>query len=83
MKIAMINVDHALKKAGLRSRIVLQIHDELLVYHQLFDIYNDYEGIQNLKTINDSAGKAAVAVDQKIIDLLEFSIDLYKKTNGN
>ena len=31
MKIAMINVDHALKKAGLRSRIVLQIHDELLV----------------------------------------------------
>ena len=31
MKIAMINVDHALKKASLRSRIVLQIHDELLV----------------------------------------------------
>ena len=31
MKIAMINVDHALKKARLRSRIVLQIHDELLV----------------------------------------------------
>ena len=22
-----------------------KIHDELLIYHQLFDIYNDYEGV--------------------------------------
>ena len=27
------------------------IHDELLVYHQLYDIYNDYPGINNIKTI--------------------------------
>ena len=32
------------------------IHDELLVYHRLFDIYNDYEGLYNLKTVNDYAG---------------------------
>lgn len=31
MKIAMINVARALKENNLRSRIVLQIHDELLV----------------------------------------------------
>lgn len=31
MKIAMLNVDKAIKKAGLRSKIVLQIHDELIV----------------------------------------------------
>ncbi|MCF0230049.1 MAG: DNA polymerase I, partial [Parasporobacterium sp.] len=31
MKIAMINVDHELRKGGFKSRIVLQIHDELLV----------------------------------------------------
>ncbi len=31
MKIAMIRVDHALKKEGLKSRIVLQVHDELLI----------------------------------------------------
>ena len=31
MKIAMVNVDRALRKESLRSRIVLQIHDELLV----------------------------------------------------
>lgn len=47
-----------------------QIHEELLFYHRLFDIYNTYEGINNLKTINDSAGRAAVSVDSAIIDLL-------------
>ncbi len=31
MKIAMINVDRALRSSGLAARVVLQIHDELLV----------------------------------------------------
>lgn len=31
MKLAMINVDKALVKAGLRSRILLQVHDELVL----------------------------------------------------
>jgi DNA polymerase-1 len=30
MKVAMVRCDHALKQAGLRSRMILQIHDELL-----------------------------------------------------
>lgn len=46
------------------------VHDELLKYHQLFDIYNDYEGVNNLKTINDAAGIAPVEVDERIIRLL-------------
>lgn len=40
-------------------------------YTQLFDIYNDYDGINNLKTINDNAGIQPVEVDQAIIDLLD------------
>jgi DNA polymerase-1 len=30
MKVAMVRCDHALKEAGLETRMVLQIHDELL-----------------------------------------------------
>lgn len=58
------------------------IHDELLEYHQLYDIYNDYEGMTNLKTVNDRAGQAPVAVDRKILDLLLFSKELYGETGG-
>ncbi len=49
---------------------------------KLFDIYNDYEGINNIKTINDMAGIAPVPVDQQIIDLIEFSKYWYKQTDG-
>ena len=47
-----------------------QIHDVLLRYHQLFDIYNDYPGFNNLKTVNDHAGMGPVQVDGEIIRLL-------------
>ena len=59
-----------------------QIHDELLEYHQLYDIYNDYDGMNNLKTVNDNAGIAPVEVDAKILDMLEFSKELYEETGG-
>lgn len=47
-----------------------QIHDVLLRYHQMFDIYNDYPGFNNLKTVNDHAGIEPVQVDGDIIRLL-------------
>lgn len=59
-----------------------QLHDEMLEYHQLFDIYNDYEGINNLKTVNDNAGGEPIKVDEKIIDLLLFCQELAQKTGG-
>ena len=58
------------------------VHDELLVYHQLFDIYNDYAGLNNLKTVNDNAGIAPVEVDSRIIDLLLDCRDYYERTGG-
>ncbi len=58
------------------------ISKELKKYHELFDIYNEYEGANNLKTLNDSAGKTAVELDEKIIDLLLFSKEQYEITNG-
>ena len=58
------------------------IHDELLVYHQLFDIYNDYEGVNNLKTVNDNAGLSPVVVDRAVIDLLLDCKEYYELTDG-
>ena len=51
-------------------------------YHKLYDIYYEYSGINNIKTINDNAGKEPVEVDQRIIDLLLFSKDMYELTDG-
>lgn len=59
-----------------------QLHDQLLEYHQLFDIYNDYEGLANLKTVNDQAGIAPVAVDSRIIALLRDCRQYYDLTGG-
>ncbi|MGI6151652.1 MAG: FAD:protein FMN transferase [Christensenellales bacterium] len=59
-----------------------KIYDELLEYHQLYDIYHDYEGVNNLKTINDNAGIAPVAVDARIIDMLEFARKQCERSGG-
>jgi thiamine biosynthesis lipoprotein len=59
-----------------------EIHDQLELYHQLFDIYNDYEGINNIKTINDQAGTAPVKVDPIIIDFLLDCKEYYELSGG-
>lgn len=64
------------------SGYVELIHDELEEYHQLYDIYNDYEGINNMKTINDNAGLQAVKVDRKIIDLILFAKEIHRMSEG-
>lgn len=59
-----------------------QIKEKLIYYHRLYDIYNEYDGINNLKTINDQAGKAPVKAAPEIINLLKFSKEMYEKTDG-
>ena len=58
------------------------IRDELQKYHQLFDIYHDYDGVANLKTVNDNAGVAPVKVDPIIIELLLDCREYYDLTGG-
>ena len=58
------------------------VHDILVQYHQLFDIYSDYEGVNNLKTVNDNAGIAPVEVDPIIIELLLDCREYYDLTGG-
>ena len=59
-----------------------KVHDALLEYHQLFDIYNDYEGSHNLKTVNDAAGFGPVQVDSRIIWLLSECKKVFGTTGG-
>ena len=59
-----------------------QIYQQLHTYHQLFDIYNDYPGINNLKTVNDQAGIQPVQVDPAVIQLLKACKEYYALTEG-
>jgi len=52
-------------------------------YHQLFDIYNEYTGINNLCTLNKNAGGEAITVDEKLIDFLLYARELHNRTDGH
>ncbi|MBO5494689.1 MAG: FAD:protein FMN transferase [Eubacterium sp.] len=60
-----------------------QLHEKLEEYNRLFDIYHDYDGINNIKTLNDTAGTEPVEVDERIIDLLLYGKELYRLSGGN
>ena len=72
---------YAESEADFRA-IAQSLHDDLEEYHRLFDIYNEYEGVNNLKTVNDNAGGAPVKVDRRVIDLLLFCRDIYEASGG-
>ena len=61
-----------------------QIKVLLEEYHKLYDIYNSYDGINNIYTVNQLIdGKhKEVTVDKKIIDLLVFAKEMYTLTQG-
>ena len=61
-----------------------EIETLLKEYHQLFTIYNQYEGVNNMRTINmvKDGSHEVVQVDRKIIDLLLFAKDMHEKTDG-
>ena len=52
------------------SEMAQFVQTQLEHYHQIFDIYNGYEDLNNLKTVNEMAGIAPVKVEKAIIDLL-------------
>lgn len=58
------------------------LKERLTYYHKLYDIYHEYEGVNNIKTINDNAGIAPVEVDEEGIRLLRFSKDMYAQSGG-
>lgn len=58
------------------------LKDELKTYHELYNSYDAFDGVNNFRTINENAGKKPVKVDPKVIELVEYSKEMYDLTNG-
>ena len=65
------------------NELLAGIEADLMHYHQLYDIYNPYEGLVNLYEVNLRAGREPVEVPQEIMDILVFAKEMYAVTDGN
>ena len=63
-------------------QVYTHFEDRLSYYHKLFDIYNEYEEINNIATVNRLAGKEAVKVDAELIEFLEYAMEMHTLTGG-
>lgn len=63
-------------------RLLSIFKDEMGVYHKLYNSYDNFDGVNNFSTINEKAGIEPVKVDKKIIDLIKYSKEMYKLTDG-
>ena len=72
------------KTEGEFNAVCDEIKALLQKYHQLYNIYNRYEGVNNLCTVNaiENGVHKEVKVDKEIIDLLLFSKEMYDLTDG-
>ena len=59
-----------------------KLHDMLLRYNNLYDIYNSHDGVTCIKDVNEKAALSPVAVDDEIIDLLSFGKEAYEISGG-
>lgn len=58
------------------------LYEELSAYHRLTDAYHTYDGVVNLKTLNDTAAAGPVEVDERLFGLLSFGKEAYRLTEG-
>lgn len=58
------------------------LYQRLEFYHQQYNSFESFEGVNNIKTINEMAGKEPVVVDPSVIELLEFCKEGYEITGG-
>lgn len=66
------------------DKISNKIFSALSEYHKFFDIYNEYEGIPNLCTVNKlvDGEHPVVKVDRRIIDMLLYAKEMHELTGG-
>ena len=58
------------------------VSNDLEYYHRLFDIYYEYSGVNNIRTINKNAGIEPIKVDPALIDFLLYCKELFTLTKG-
>ncbi len=58
------------------------ISDELRYYHRLFDIYETYDGVTNVASLNAMAGGGPIPVDEELFLFLEYCVDIERLTSG-
>lgn len=51
-------------------------------WHRLLDRYETYDGVINLRALNEQAGTSPVTVSQPLFDFLVFAKETYTKTEG-
>ncbi len=59
-----------------------QIQSRFEELSRLYDRFYEYDGINNICTINKNAGIAPVQVEEEILDLLEFAQEAYEISQG-
>jgi len=55
---------------------------ELERYHKLLDIYNSYDGVTNLCSLNESAGTGEISISHHLFDFLVEAKKMYSLTDG-
>lgn len=58
------------------------VQDMFFRYHQVFDAYNEYDGVYNLYYVNENAGKGPVKAEKELIDLLLWLREKQPATGG-
>ncbi len=56
--------------------------ENFIYLNKLFDIYHTYDGINNLKSVNDNAGIQPLEVDPILIEMLSLAKEYYDLSNG-
>jgi thiamine biosynthesis lipoprotein len=64
------------------DRFAEMIYERINELHQLYDIYNAYDGVNNLYTVNENAGASPVEVDRDIMDMLLIAREGYRLSGG-
>ena len=59
------------------------MRDEFERLHKLFDRYNDYDGVVNLKSINDRAYISPMKIPDELFNLIKRTLELNRSTSSH